>query len=258
MKPRIAAALTILATVGWVSPANAEDIQHLQRVMNSGECQNCDLRNAGLVFADLSEANLAGADLSLANLSRVNLSNANLSGANLSGAVLFSANLSGADLSGADLRGADLRGTVLTGVNLEGALLEGANMLGSVGIPATIVTAENLYMMGFAESQRGNYRGGIAYYNQALERKPDFAHAYLARAICRYRLGDEAGALEDAGQAEQFYLAQGNEQGHQSAMQFTQGIHSIREAAARGQRGGGGNFLNFLGSLSTLLLRTFF
>ncbi|MBE9181499.1 pentapeptide repeat-containing protein [Oculatella sp. LEGE 06141] len=257
MKLKLLFVLT-LASVGLVTPAQAENVQHTQQLMNSRECQRCDLREVGLVYANLSGANLQEADLSLGNLAQIDLRNANLRGANLAGAVLFSADLRGADLTGADLRGADLRGAQMGGVVLEAANLEGANLVGAFDIPSQILTAEDLYMWGLAEAQRGNFRGAIAYYNQSIGLKPEFPHAYLARGISRFRLSDEPGALQDAERAEQLYLAQQNEQGQLAATRFSEGLQALQEAEARGSRGRGGNFLNFLGSLSTVLLRFLF
>jgi uncharacterized protein YjbI with pentapeptide repeats len=258
MRPAIILGLTALTSLGFTLPATAENLQHTQQLMSSGACQRCDLRGVGLVYANLSGNDLQEADLSLANLAQVNLQNANLRGANLSGAVLFNADLRGADLSGADLSRADLRGAQMNGVILEGANLEGASLIGAVGIPTDILTAEELYLWGLAEAQRGNFRGAIDYYNQSLNLKPEFPHAYLARGISRFRLSDEDGALQDAERAEELYLDQRNEQGYQASLRFSEGITALEEAEERSSRGGGSNFLNFLGSLSSALLRVLF
>lgn len=258
MKPSIWLALTALTSVCLSIPVRAENIEHTQQLVTTRECQRCDLREVGLVYARLSGADLQGADLSFANLSRIELSNANLSGANLAGAVLFSADLRGANLRGADLRGADLRGAQLDGAILDDANLDGANLLGAVGLPADRFTAEDLYTWGLAEAQRGNFRGAIAYYNEALTLKPDFAHALLARGISRFRLSDPEGALNDAKQAETLFMTQGNEQGHLVATRFTEGIVAMQEAEEEEDNAGGSNFTNFLGSLGSLLLRFLF
>jgi uncharacterized protein YjbI with pentapeptide repeats len=251
--------LTLLTTFSLSAAANAEDLEQTQQLLTTRQCSRCDLSGSGLVFANLSGATLDGANLSTANLNRANLSNANLRGANLAGAVLFNANLSGADLRGADLRGADLREAYFNGANMEGALLDRANLIGAIGLPETVATPEQIYLWGLAESQRGNYRGAITYYSQALSMKPDFAHAMLARGVARYQMRDLSGALEDAKQAETMYMAQGNEQGHQASVRFAEGLVAMQDAIARGDRraasGGGGNFLNFLGSLTGLLLQ---
>lgn len=244
-------------------PAAAENLEVVQQLITTRQCLRCDLSNAGLVYAELTGADLTQANLVGANLNRANLTNANLNGANLTGAVLFNANLTGADLRNADLRGADLREARLTGAKMEGALLDGANLLGATGIPTQLLSAEQLYMWGLTETQRGNLQGAIDYFNQSLDYKPDFAHAYLGRGIVRYRLLDEAGALEDAARAGQLYQIQNNAQGQQLAQQFTDGVklaqQRARESEERTRRGvSGSNFLGFLGSLTGLLLRFLF
>lgn len=258
MKRLISLAFT-LALLGGVSagPAQAENLEQTQQLIRTKQCPGCDLTGAGLVYASLMGADLSQANLSQANLSRTDLSQANLSQANLVGAVLFSANLTGANLSGADLRGADLRGAILTGADLTGANTEGVNFLGAVGLPTEIATPESLYNWGLAEAERGNFRGAISNYNQAISSRPNYANAYLARAIARFRLGDRAGALEDTQYAQQLYQQQNNDRGYEVATRFSEGIVAVEEAYADSQRGsrGGGNFLNALGSLAGLALQ---
>jgi tetratricopeptide (TPR) repeat protein len=245
-----------LLTAGGIMPvARADNLEHTQQLITTKDCPRCDLNKAGLVYADLVGANLSEANLIQANLSHADLASANLQGAQLNGAILFGADLSGADLSGANLQGVDLRGANLTNANLQNAVIDGANLLGAVGMPAEIATVDNYYRWGMEEAERENFRGAVNYYNQALSMEPDFAHAYLARSIARFRLGEHMGALEDAQQADQLYLEQNNERGHLVASQFSQSILTAQELYERRQRGGrsggaGGNILNVLGGLA--------
>lgn len=255
MRFKLLTPIALLATLSFTAPAAAENIEHLQQLMTSGVCQNCELSGAGLVYSDLAGVDLSGSNLAGANLNRANLTGANLSGANLSGAVLYNANLTGANLSGANLTGVNMRESYLTGATLEGAILNNTDMRGSTGIPSDLVTAIDYYRWGMVEAQRGNFRGAIAYYNQSLALDPDLAHSYLARGISRYRLSDVPGAMEDAQKAEELYLEQRNEEGQQASAQFVAGIEAIQEARAEGNSSGGGGFLGFLGSLSSLLVR---
>ncbi len=263
MKVHLLPAITVLTALCWTTAARSENLEHTQQLMNTKQCEQCDLSQAGLVYADLLGANLSRANLVQANLSRANLSSANLSGANLAGAVLFNANLSGADLRNADLRNADFRGAVLSGANIEGAKLDGANFMQAVGLPSQVATPENLYTWGLAEARRGDFRGAIENYNQAISQNANFAHAYLARGISRMRLGDDTGAIGDAQRAGELYTAQGDAEGQQAVAQFISGVQASQEAAeqrariASGRGGGGGNFLNFLGSAAGLVLQLF-
>jgi uncharacterized protein YjbI with pentapeptide repeats len=263
MKLPLLPALAVLTAASWGTAAMAENLEHVQQLIETRQCSQCELSQAGLVFANLSGANLQDANLVQANLSRSNLSGANLRGANLAGAALVNANLSGANLSGADLRNVDLRGAILNGATIQGANLDGANVLQAVGLPATIATPENLYRFGLAEAQRGNFRGAINNYNQAVTQNPTFAHAYLARAMAKMRLSDDVGAIVDAQRAQELYTTQGDSQGQELSAQFVTSVQAYQEAeeerlkAANGQGGGGGNFLSFLGSVAGLALQIF-
>ena len=258
---RYIVSFTTLMLLAWVAPANAENLEHIQRLLSTRECSECDLSRAGLVYSNLTNADLNGANLSQANLSRTNLSEANLSNANLAGAVLVNANLSGANLSGADLRGADLRGAVLTGANLQNASLDDVNLLGAIGLPTEVATIETLYRLGLAEAERGNFRGAIEHYGRVIIQDPTYAHAYLARSISRFRLGDPVGAMGDAQLAEQLYTQQGHEVGLTATTQLIGGIEAFQEAtekqqeAMRGGNGIGTNLLSLLGTIGSLLLR---
>lgn len=260
MKSKHLFALSLAGTLAGTSiatPAFAEDLQQVQQLISTRRCSGCELTRAGLVYANLEGADLSGANLVQANLTHANLSGANLQGANLSGAVLYGSNLIGADFRGANLSGADIRDAYLSGVNLDGANLQGAVLMGAIDIPPQYVSAEDYYRWGLMEDQRGNSNGAMAYYNQAIALTPDFAHAYLARAASRLRLRDLTGAIADAQQANQFYLAQNNEQGHQMATRFTEGVQAAQVAANERPRrgGGGGNFLGLLSGLASLAVR---
>jgi DMSO/TMAO reductase YedYZ molybdopterin-dependent catalytic subunit len=95
------------------------DRRTVQRVLESREAADLDLRSLSAAGRDLRglaargaamrDADLRGADLREADLREVNLSNAHLEAADLRGADLRGADVEGADFRGADLRGADLR-----------------------------------------------------------------------------------------------------------------------------------------------------
>ena len=95
-------ALTVAAAL-TASGASAFDPDDLQKLLDTGNCFECDLTGANLNNAELSEANLNLANLSLASLEGATLTFVKLSGANLSGANLESASLSWATLINANL-----------------------------------------------------------------------------------------------------------------------------------------------------------
>ena len=114
--------LTIAATI-FAGGAFAFDPDDLQKLKDTNECVQCDLRDADLKGADLKGANLSGA-----NLGKANLWEANLAGGNLTKAKLADGNLMGANLSGANLGKASLWEANLNGANLRDADLTYAIM----------------------------------------------------------------------------------------------------------------------------------
>lgn len=256
MKLKIVATIAAVSALTPAFPLFAENLQHTQQLLATKQCQNCDLTGAGLVLANLAGADLRGADLRGANLSRANLTGADLTGANLSGTSLFGTNLSNANLSNANLSGADLRDAYLTGATLLGTNLVNAQLIGVIGMPTNIGTPEDYYRLGVAEAQVGNYANAIDYYNHALSLNSDMAAAYFARSMSRADLGDFAGAMLDAQQAGMLFSAQGNTYGQELSKQLGEQI-ALRQKPTE-PRGGGGGFMNFVGSVGSLLLRFLF
>jgi uncharacterized protein YjbI with pentapeptide repeats len=265
MKRTILTTAALLATTSLIAmrdaiaplPALAENLQHTQQLLSTRQCPQCQLQGVGLTLANLEGANLSGADLSRANLSRANLMGADLSGANLSGASLNGANLTGANLSGANLSGTDLRDAYLVNAQLFGVSLNSAFVQGAIGIPEYAGTAEDFYAWGAIESQRGNYTAAINFYNQSLGLKPDFAPAFLGRAIARYRLRDEGGAIRDAERASALFTNQGNTTGYQASQTLIEGIEYARNPPKVKDRPSLGNAIVGVGSLLLRLLGSF-
>ncbi|MGB0562994.1 MAG: pentapeptide repeat-containing protein [Spirulinaceae cyanobacterium] len=243
-----------LITLFTAVPAAAEDPNHLQQLLSTGDCPGCDLRGAGLVFADLPGANLAGADLRGANLSQANLAGADLTQANLAGASLHSANLSGASLLGANVAGTDLRRSILSQANLWGARLDLAAIQGAVGLPTSFERAENYYALGVVAGNNRSYIEAINYYNRAIQLDNDFAAAYLGRAMMRLSLVDEAGAAQDAAQAATLFQTQENPEGEAMALALVEYIEE-RQNPGGGGNGLGIDILNSVRGLGGSLLR---
>lgn len=122
----------------------------IKQLIDTKQCQACDLKGADLSRADLKGANLQEADLRGANLSQADLSDANLIQADLRGANLNRGNLNRAKLTSAlmswtgdqipggydranlqqaNLSGANLITAYLRGVDLSEADLRGASTL---------------------------------------------------------------------------------------------------------------------------------
>ena len=255
MKIGIVSLTALAASISLASPAKAENFQHTRQLLSTKQCLQCDLSGSGLVQVDLSGAQLSGANLSGANLSRANLSGANLSGANLSGASLYGVNLNGANLSGANLNGTDLRDAYLGNAIVTGTNFNAAYVLGAVGIPQSAGTPEDFYRWAVTEAQNGDYKGAIDHFNKALSLNPEFAPAYLARGVSRYRLGDEKGATIDAQASSQLFDTQKNPRGAEMAKNFLKGIEDARNARSRGNDD---NIFNFLGGLGLAVMQLLF
>lgn len=248
-----AALLAIAHTTTWGTIAAAQtppgQLENIRQLLASRQCVQCNLSRAGLTVANLSGVNLAGANLSRANLSRANLDGADLRGADLSGANLNGANLSGAILVGAKVGGADFRNTVLYNTDLRGVDLQSALIQGALGVPNYAGSPDNFYAWAVGETGKGNYRGAIDFYNQALTLNNEYAPAYLGRAVSRYRIGDIQGAAQDAVIAKTLFTNQQNSTGIAASQSFIQGL----EAELNPGGGGGGDLFNMLGGLLQLL-----
>jgi uncharacterized protein YjbI with pentapeptide repeats len=249
-------ATTILLLASFTATARAENADHLRQLLSTKDCQQCNLTGAGLVMNDLSGAKLNQANLVGANLSRTNLMGADLRGANLTGASLFGANLTGADLRGANLTGTDLRSAYLNNANLQGINMASAYLEGAVGIPNGVGTAEDFYKWGYAEWQKNDFASAIENYDRAINLKPKFPGAYLARAMAKFRNQDDSGAVKDAMVAERLFFAQSDRQGTQVAQALLAKIKLASEPTQSGGAGNG-NFVDLLTGLSSMLLKFF-
>lgn len=254
---------TLLVTGSLISsflialPSHGENLADLKQLLNENQCVGCDLTRAGLVMSSLVGADLRSANLVGANLSRADLSGANLSGANLSGASLYGANLSGADLTGANLIGADLRNAYLVNTILTDTKLTNAYVQGAVGISEDAADAQQFYQWGLKEDQRGNYQAAFNHYNQAINLDPEFAAAYLGKAVIISRMGNVDKAIKEGEKAGELFALQENEEGVELSARFI-GLVKARaeiEQDERENRSRGGGFAQVVNSLVPMLLR---
>lgn len=257
MKSRSLLLALVLTTVPTPLPSYAENIDHTRQLLSTRQCPRCELTRAGLVFVDLPGANLVQANLVQANLSRANLQGADLRGANLVGVSFNGANLVGARLDGANLTGADLRGAYLQGASFQGAIVDGAYLQGAVGLPATVGKLEDFYRWAIEDERQKNYVSAAANFTQVIERKPDFAPAYVGRSAARLQGGDVKGAIADARQAETLFAAQGDVKNAEIATKLVMALEKPPEEQPK-KGGGFGNFLvGLLGGALQLFLTRF-
>ncbi|WNG29799.1 pentapeptide repeat-containing protein [Cystobacter fuscus] len=128
--------LLLLLGAPALSGCLSEREKTVRRLLETRECEGCDLKDASLEGANLEGARLKGATLMGAVLARANLRNADLTEAGLEGVDARQADLRGARLDDARLLSAQLQGATLEGVdlrnakNLESVNFEGANLRG--------------------------------------------------------------------------------------------------------------------------------
>lgn len=247
--------IATLTAVGLPLSTQAENLSHLNQLLGTKNCIECDLSSAGLVLAKLSGANLTGTNLAQANLSQANLVGADLRGANLAGASLYGADLTGANLTGANLKGTDLRNAYLTDANLTDVDLDTAYLEGAEGIFEYAGTPEQFHRWGLEEAQRGNYQAAIDHYNHAIKIDREFATAYLALGLTQYHLDRRAKAKINGEIAAKLFQKQENQLGYQATQEFLQGIEFANEVEARqaNKKGGAGGFGRFVQGIGSLL-----
>jgi tetratricopeptide (TPR) repeat protein len=246
---------SILTSFLITSPSMGENLNHVSQLLNTKKCINCDLTNTGLVMSNLAGADLTGADLTGANLSNANLRGANFSNANLTGASLNGANLTGANLSNAILNTTDLRNAYVVNADFSNVDFTTSYIEGVIGIPKNAADAEQFYLWALAEDKQGNYQAALRYYNQVIEFEPDFAPAYLGRAVIYSRLGNTSKAIQNAEKAQELFELEENQESYQLASNFIEFV-KIREGIENEEDNQGSpEFVQIVNTLGPLLLK---
>ncbi len=260
MKAPLISFIAILATSTLSLPTQAENLSHLNQLLGTKNCNNCDLSSAGLIHANLAGAQLSGANLVNANLSQANLTGADLTGANLTGASLYGANLTGANLAGANLTGVDMRNSYLINTQLAGVDLNTAYLDGVKGISTEAGTPEQFHRWGVREAERGNYTAAISHYNRAIAIEENFAPAYLGLGIVYYRTDNQVKAKNSVEIAAKLFKEQENQLGESASDEFLQTMELVSqlEADAEKRERGASNFGKFMGGIGSLLLQLVF
>ena len=177
--------------------ANPQSSNDWIRLLQTGQCSECNLNDADLVRADLRDANLQKA-----SLQRANLNDAQLDGADLRGADLRFTNLNRASLRGANLIGASLYGTDLRNADLSGAKLTPKSLLtshwdGAQGIEISVHTHADLHNSGVTAASSGRWHDAEELFGLAIQKKPDATLSWVARGIARAKLmKDDQGATD--------------------------------------------------------------
>ena len=79
-------------------------------------------------------------------------------------------------------------------------------------------SAKQLFTRGVDKSRKGDHKGAIKEFDQALQLNPNYADAYGNRCVARYRIGDKLLAIKDCQKAADLYLEQGKTKDYQYAL----------------------------------------
>ena len=116
-----------------VRPRTLDRKEVLERLAETKDLRDLDIRKANLVKVDFS-----GCDLRGSNFSYSNLKDALFKGSDMRDSSLWNANLEGADFTDADLEGADLDYS-----KLRGAILYRANLM-RASLPTELVPRDDI------------------------------------------------------------------------------------------------------------------
>jgi uncharacterized protein YjbI with pentapeptide repeats len=116
-------------TTGWKASSLAIQMDTVEMVLSTNQCERCNLAGIDLGGKDLHNAKFAGTNLNDAILASTNLAGADLRNVFLQGAQLPNANLDAANLCGAKLNAApSSAGSTNVAANLAGAFLRNADL----------------------------------------------------------------------------------------------------------------------------------
>lgn len=159
----------VLAEANYQTP-------NIERLLETKECEYCDLSNTDLSGVDLEGANLVGANLKGANLAEANLEVAYLLGANLE-----SANLTAADFTGVNLTLGNLSKATLIGTDFEGANLHEANLTDADLTEADLTAPSYLKGANLTRANLTDAEMGGAYLEEANLQQANLEGADLGR-----------------------------------------------------------------------------
>ena len=195
---------------GINSTAIAADQQDLIQLLESRQCQACQLSSVDLTHADLRDADLQRARLQRANLSQARLDGADLNGSDLSFTSFQGASLRGADLRNSRLIGTDLRRADLTGAFLDQNALDQSHWNGAKGIKKGARSHAGLHNAGVEAALAGRWPMAEQLFNAAIEANPDEPLSWVARGLSRGEQGKDDLASRDLAYAGELFAKQGD------------------------------------------------
>ena len=247
--------LPLLGLLLIASPAQAESMDDLIKVLQDGDCRNCRLADADLVHADLRDADLRDARLQRANLGEAQLDGADLRGANLSFTSLRGASLRGANLEDSVLHGTDLRHADLSGARLSPNALEEAHWQGAKGIRSGIQSHAAIHNAGVEAAQTARWSQAEQLFSAAILRSPEEPLSWIARGISRSEQAKDDIAAADFRYAASLYLKSGQTEVVEQLQTAAEAVQKRRKKASQtvSGKGWGGQILNGMTSLAQTL-----
>jgi len=221
-------------------------------LLTTGKCERCNLQGAGLVYANISGAKLRDANLSSADLSHANLDGADLRSADLRFANLSHTSLRGAVMSGAKLDGALLDQADITGTKLSIEQLTSANWLGSYGYDTMSVKISDLQNASKQLMSKGELQKAESLLTIAITKRPEDPELWVARAMNRFKIGQDANGIEDLKTARTIYEQQGDQTSVSTVDKF---VHRYGEAVktVKPQQSGSGYGMAVINGMQMLL-----
>jgi len=221
-------------------------------LLTTGKCERCNLQGADLVYARISDAKLKNA-----NLSRADLSHSVLEGADLRYADLRFANLSNSSLRGAVLTGAKLEGALLdqadiSGTNLSSDQITSTNWSGAYGYDPMTLEIGDLYKVTKQVIGSGELQKADNFLTVLIKKRPEDPELWVARAMNRFKIGQEINGIEDLKVARTMYEQKGDQASVSTVDKFMN-MHGAAVKASKPQKSGSGYGMDVLNGIQKLL-----
>jgi len=250
--PKQGLPLFLLVMSGIPVYANGSVDSHAALLLTTGKCERCNLQGANLVYARISGAKLQNADLSRADLSHSDLEGADLRYADLRFANLSNSSLRGAVLTGAKLEGALLDQADISGTKLSSNQITSANWLDAYGYDPMTLEIGDLYTVTKHVIATGELRKADNFLTVLIKKRPEDPELWVARAMNRFKIGQETNGIEDLKVARTIYEQKGDQASLSSVDNFMS-MHVAALKASKPQKSGSGYGMYVVNGIQMLL-----
>lgn len=243
-------ALSVLATTSAFANGTVDRLAVM--LLTTGKCERCNLQGADLVYARIRGAKLQNADLSRTDLSHSDLEGADLRYADLRFANLSNSSLRGAVLTGAKLEGALLDQADMTGAELTSEQLTSANWSGAYGYDPMSLDIGDLYKLSKQLIGTGELKKADYFLTVSIRKRPEDPELWVARAMNRFKIGQDVNGIEDLKVARRIYAQQGDQVSVGTVDKFMN-THGAAVKASKPQRSGSGYGMAVVNGIQKLL-----